>query len=149
MDPTEKVPEAPAAQAGQPASARQLAPRVATALESADLAAFADLLDPDVRWGAPGDPSPTCQNRAQVLDWYQAGRQAGVRARVIETTAFADRILVGLELTGNRRAARDGGPTERWQVLTVRAGRVAEIVGFDHRSQAITHAGLDASAAPG
>jgi hypothetical protein len=43
--------------------------KVRIALESADLAAFADLLHPDVQWGPPGDPAPPCRNRDQVLAW--------------------------------------------------------------------------------
>src|SRR6516162_3046421 len=52
----------------------RLAGRVRLALEAADLDAYAELLDPGVRWGPPGDPVPPCQNRAQVLAWYQRGR---------------------------------------------------------------------------
>jgi hypothetical protein len=29
----------------------------------------------------------------------------------------------------------------RWQVLTVRGGRIVDIVGFDDRSEAVTRAG--------
>lgn len=162
----------------------RIAQQVRVALEATDLAAFADLLDPDVHWGPPGDPSPPCQNRDQVLSWYRRGRQAGVRARVSETVVRGDRILVGLRVAGNSAAARPGGDaeqpdaaggggdagrggeaergsgagrgagaergsdagrgaeTERWQVLTVRGGRVVGIVGYEERSQAAADAGL-------
>lgn len=118
----------------------RLAQQVRIALEAADLAAFSDLLDPDVSWGPPGDPSPSCQNRDQVLSWYRRGRQAGVRARVSEIAVLRDRILVGLMVTGSQ-AAEMGGEAERWQVLTVRGGRVVGIVGFDDRSEAAAQAG--------
>jgi RimJ/RimL family protein N-acetyltransferase len=122
---------------GQPEVMERVAQQVRTAWEAADLAAISDLLDHEVHWGAPGDPSPSCQNRDQVLSWWR-GREAGVHARVSETVVLGDRILVGLRLAG--RAA--GGEAERWQVLTVREGRVVDIVGFDERSEAVAHAGL-------
>ena len=69
----------------------RVAEQVRSALETADLSAFSELLDPDVRWGAPGDPSPACMDRAQVLSWYQRGLDAGVRARVAEIAVLDDR----------------------------------------------------------
>ncbi len=132
----------------QPEATERLAQLVGMALEAADLSAFTDLLDPDVHWGAPGDPSPACQNRDQVLSWYRRGRQAGVRARVTETAVLGDRILVGLKVTGGQAASEQGDENDRWQVLTVRGGRVVSIVGFDDRAEAAAHAGL-APAGPG
>ena len=131
----------------QVAAMELVAGQVSAALEAADLPAFSDLLDPHVRWGAPGDPSPACQNRAQVLAWYERGRERGVRAHVCETVVAGDRILVGLRVIGNRAgrnraAAGSGGEAERWQVLTVHGGRIVDIVGFDERSEAAARAGL-------
>ena len=119
----------------------RLAGQVRVALEAADLDAYAELLDPGVRWGPPGDPAPPCQNRAQVLAWYRRGREAGTRARVTETLVSGDHILVGLTVTG-RLAADTGGEADRWQVLTVRDGRVTAIAGFDDRDEAAAWAGL-------
>ena len=131
--------------ASQDATER-LAQLVWSALDSADLEAYADLLDPNVRWGPPDDPSWGCHNRDQVLSWYRQGREAGVRARVFETVPTADRILVGLKVTNVQPSADSGGETGRWQVLTVRDGRVVEIVGFDNRADAAARAGLDPAA---
>jgi RimJ/RimL family protein N-acetyltransferase/ketosteroid isomerase-like protein len=119
----------------------QLAAQVRSALEAADLDAYADLLDRGVRWGPPGDPVPQCRSRAQVLAWYRRGRQAGTRARVVETVVAGDKILVGLKVA--RSAAPDDGvESDRWQVLTVRHGRIADITGFDNRDDAAAWAGL-------
>jgi RimJ/RimL family protein N-acetyltransferase len=119
----------------------RLAGQVTLALEAADLDAYAELLDPAVRWGPPGDPVPPCRNRAQVLAWYQRGRAAGVRARVTETLVSGNRILVGLKVSG-RPATGAGDETDRWQVLTVREGRVTAIDGFEERDEAAAWAGL-------
>jgi ketosteroid isomerase-like protein len=154
----------------QLSATERIARQIRVALEAADLSAFSDLLDPRVRWGAPDDPSPSCQSRAQVLAWYQRGRDAGVRATVCETVAAGDRILVGLRVTGrqevaepasrqvaepasrqvaepaSRQVAEPAGQANRWQVLTVRDGRIVDIVGFDGRGDAAARAGLTARA---
>lgn len=126
---------------GHAAVMDQLAAQVRSVLEAADLDAYADLLDSGVRWGLPGDPVPPCRNRAQVLAWYRRGREAGTRARVVETVVAGDKLLVGLKV------ARDSAPdaaaeSDRWQVLTVRDGQIIDITGFGDRAEAAAWAGL-------
>ncbi|HZS13924.1 MAG TPA: nuclear transport factor 2 family protein [Candidatus Dormibacteraeota bacterium] len=123
------------------ADVEAIAAKVRTALESADLDTFADLLDPDVRWGAGGDPSPPCRNRRQVLDWYRRGRAAGRRGHVSDVRVHNDKILVSMKVTSGD--AGDGAPEaeDRWQVLTVVDGRVVEIRGYDDESEAVAAAG--------
>jgi ketosteroid isomerase-like protein len=114
----------------------EMARQVRTALESADLTAFSDLLDPDVHWGAPDDAAPGCTNRQQVLTWYRRGRARGVHAAVTQLVVGGDKLLVGLKVVGNLAAAEDGAEVERWQVLTVAAGRIVDIRGFEDRVDA-------------
>ena len=117
-----------------------LAGRVRSALESGDLDAIRDLLDPGARWGAPEGPSDSdCRNRDQVIAWWARARAAGARAVVTEVTAGAGTLLVGLEVTGTSAAGEAGG---RWQVLTVRGDRIADIRGFDDRTAAAARAGV-------
>ncbi len=119
---------------------QELALRVKLALENGDIDALSDLLDPDVTWGPPGDPSPPCQNRRQVLAWYEKGKKAGARAQVREVSTLGGRILVGLLVSDPRGAEQEGGGFDRWQVLTVHDGRVTDIVGFDQRADAVAWA---------
>jgi RimJ/RimL family protein N-acetyltransferase len=119
-----------------------IAEQVRHALEAADLDAYAGLLDDGVRWGPPGDPVPPCRSRSQVLDWYRRSREAGTRARVTETQVVGDKILVSLKVAAPADASPEAGEADRWQVLTVRGGRVAEIVGFGDRDDAAAWAGL-------
>jgi len=128
--------------AGQAEAMQELAGRIAAALEAADLAAYRDLLHPAARWGSPGDPAPPCRSREDVLSWYRQARDSGARAHVAETVVSGDRILVGLKVTGTPAAAGHGGEYDRWQVLTVRDGQVAEIVGFADRAEAEAWAGM-------
>ena len=64
-----------------------LAGRVRSALESGDLDAIRDLLDPGARWGAPEGPGDAdCRNRDQVTAWWASARAADGRAVVTEVT---------------------------------------------------------------
>jgi len=128
-----------------PGSVEEVAGQLRTALESGDLSGFGELLDPAVRWGPPGDPSPPCQSRQQVLDWYQRGRSKGAQAAVSELTVLGDRVVVGLVLAGTEAAQERGGRALRWQVYTVRNGRVVDIVGFELRSEAVDWAAAPAT----
>ena len=123
-----------------------LAPlRFTLALESGDLEAIRDLLDPGARWGAPEGPHEAdCQNRDQVVAWWARARDAGARAVVTEVTAGAGTLLVGLEVTGTQAAREAGGAAERWQVLALRGDRIVDIRGFDDRAAAAARAGVPA-----
>jgi hypothetical protein len=126
-----------------------LSERVRFALESGDLDAIRDLLDPGARWGAPEGPNRAdCHNRDQVIAWWAEARAAGARAVVTEVTAGAGTLLVGLEVTGTPAAREAGGAAERWQVLTVRGDRIADIRGFDDRTAAAARARVPAAPAP-
>lgn len=122
-----------------PRAIEALADQVRAALDSADLDQFSELLDPAVTWGAPGDPSPPCQSRQQVLAWYQRGRAAGRRARVLSVTTHGDKILVAMTVT----SPDDAAAAERWQVLAVHDGRVTDIRGYEQ--EATARAALDAT----
>lgn len=122
------------------AETARIAASVRAALESADLDAFADLLDPHVTWGAPGDPKPPCQNRNQVLNWYRQGRADGRRAHVVDVTSQDDKILIAMTVTDLHHPTGYG--QERWQVLTVAGGRVVDIRGYDDPAEAAVAAGV-------
>jgi ketosteroid isomerase-like protein len=117
----------------------ELAEEVRKALVAEDVAAFADLLDPGVTWGAPGARNPTCKNRSQVLNWYQRAQEAGVRGSVFDIDVLGDRLLVSLTVQGTEGAVERGGKALRFQVLTVHDGLIVDIVGFDDKSEALQH----------
>jgi hypothetical protein len=122
-----------------------LTERVRFALESGDLDAIGELLDPGARWGAPEGPSDAdCHNRDQVIAWWAGARAAGAQAVVTEVTAGAGTLLVGLDVTGTPAAREAGGAIQRWQVLTVRGDRITDIRGFDNRAAAADRAGVPA-----
>lgn len=111
----------------KPITVEDVASRVKEALESNDLERFAELLSPDVQWGAPGAATPACQNRKQVLQWYSKGQAAGRRvATVSHVEVRGNAVLVGFRLEGEG---------ERWQVLRVGPEGVYDIRGFEDRAQ--------------
>jgi ketosteroid isomerase-like protein len=118
----------------------ELAEQVPKASVAEDVSAFFDLLDPDVTWGAPGARNPTCKNRSQVLSWYQRAQEAGVRGRVFDIDVFGDRSLVSLSVQDTEGARERGGTALRFQVLSVRDGRIVDIVGFDDKAEAFSYA---------
>ena len=111
-----------------PITPEYVAAHVRAALDAADLAAFADLLSPDVHWGAPGDANPPCQNRHQVLKWYEKGRASGRRAKVTEVAVHGNAVLVGV---------RSDDGEARWQVLRVGPDGVRDIRGYEDRASAV------------
>jgi len=112
---------------------------VRRALAAEDVEAFAELLDPAVTWGAPGATNPTCKSRDQVLAWYQRGRDAGVRGSVYDVEVLGDRLVVSMSVRGTESAQERGGAALRFQVLTVRSGRIVDIVGFDDKADALAY----------
>ena len=122
-----------------------LAGRVRSALESGDLDAIWDLLDPGARWGAPQGPGDAdCRNRDQVIAWWASARATGARAVVTEVPAGPGTLLAGLDVTGTPAAREAGGTAQRWQVLTVSGDRITDIRGFDDRTEAAVRAGVPA-----
>ena len=126
--------------AEQAESLERVAHAVQLAYETEDVDSFAEFLDPAVTWGPPGDPRPPCQTREQVLEWYRRAQEAGASAHVSEVGLLGDRILLGLVVAETEEARGRGGRALRWQLLTVRAGLVVDIVGFEEKSEALAWA---------
>jgi hypothetical protein len=117
----------------------EIAVLVRNALAAEDLSAFTELLDPAVTWGAPCARSPSCNNRNQVLAWYQRGRDAGVRGSVYNVEVLGDRLLVSMSVRGTENARERGGAALRFQVLTVRSSKIVDVVGFDDKTEALSY----------
>jgi SnoaL-like domain len=117
-----------------------IARRMQVALDTSDLAAFQELLDPAVTWGPPYAKNPGCKSRDEVLAWYRRSKSSGVEGRVSEVEVLGECVLLGLVVRGTEAARERGGAALRWQVNTVRNGRVVEIVGFDGHAEALAYA---------
>ncbi len=53
---------------------------------------------------------------------------------------LGSRILVGTRIRGNDAADDASGALDSWQVFTVAAWQIVEIVGYDSRSEALAKA---------
>ena len=115
----------------------EMADLVRKALAAEDLDAYGDLLDPAVTWGPPGDRNPPCTSRDQVVSWYQGGLDGGARASGVDVEVRGSHLLVSMRVRGTVEARKRGGTALRYQVLTVREGRIAEIVGFNDKADAL------------
>ena len=120
----------------------ELAERVRTALEAGNLDAYRDLLAPDVHWGPADEPEWGCHNRGEVLAWYKAARDGGMRATVSEVVAGTGCLLVGLTVLAIPVSDGRVDTAPRWQVLVVKEGLIADICGFDDRTEAAARAGI-------
>jgi ketosteroid isomerase-like protein len=118
----------------------ELLASIRAAWEAADLDAVTALLAPDVTWGAPGDPKPPCRNRDQVRAWYERSFNRGVRGSVVNVSWVGENVLVGLLVTDPENADTYGGQVERWQVLAIRDGLIADIRGYEDRGSAVAAA---------
>lgn len=120
----------------------ELAERVRSALAAEDLDRYRGLLAPDARWGPPDEPVGGCQDRNEIIAWYRAARDAGMRAALDEVVVGRDALLVGLTVFGRGGGGPERPGEPRWQVLAVRDGLIADIPGFDNRPDAADRAGL-------
>ena len=119
-----------------------LAERVRSVMEAGDLDGFLRLCAEDVHWGPPDDPSSGCRSRQQVRSWYEAAFGRGVRAEVCEVVPGPSHLLVGVSISGSPAAREQGGRADRWQVMAIRDGSIADICGFDDRAEAAMRAGV-------
>jgi ketosteroid isomerase-like protein len=119
-----------------------LAQRVRYAMEAIDLATMEELLAPDARWGAPEQDVPTCRDAKEILSWYELAQANGVSADVTEVVVVGENIVVGLKIHTNpkTKTKTKTNVNTRWQVLSVRDGRIAEIRGYETRGDATSFA---------
>jgi len=58
---------------------------------------------------------------------------------VYDVEVLGDRLLVSMSVRGTENARERGGAVLRFQVLTVRNGKVVDIVGFDDKTEALSY----------
>jgi ketosteroid isomerase-like protein len=114
--------------------------RAFAAALNGDFETVRGLLADDVRWyGAGGDPSGGCTNRAEAMRWMGEIVARGVRAEVHEVRALdANRVLVRLQ-----RKPPGGGaelPEPHAQIVTFRGEEVSEIVVYPSEEEALRDA---------
>jgi ketosteroid isomerase-like protein len=118
-----------------------IAARLCGAFNSHDLASFGELLDENVQWG-PRDYEGSCHNRSQVLAWFARLLGEGVDGTVTEVATSPNHVLLGLDVVWPTDTTDPERPRDRYQLYTVRDGRIVELEGFEDRASAARQAGL-------
>jgi ketosteroid isomerase-like protein len=113
-----------------------LAARVRNAMETIDLTTMGELLAPNAKWGAPEQEVPTCQNAQEILSWFDLAQANGVRAEIKSVDVVGGHLVVGLKVLANKDIDPKAKNRTRWQVMSVRDGRIAEIRGYETRGEA-------------
>ena len=104
-----------------------------------DLSAAADLLDPDVRWHADGDPHGGCQNRDEALAFIRTTLAEGVTAEAYDLRLAGDRVVVLVRVHHPPQWGEQ--PEPHGEVVSVRGGRIVQIVVHPTESSALAAAG--------
>ncbi|HYS38644.1 MAG TPA: nuclear transport factor 2 family protein, partial [Pseudonocardiaceae bacterium] len=107
-----------------PQEMAELAERLRAAMDAGDLEQFGGLLHADARWAG-------CTNRGQVLDWYRALYDAGVRAEVRDVLVSGDVIVLELAVGGGAF----------YQLFRARDGVIVDISGYPDRAEALAALG--------
>lgn len=114
------------------------------AFSRGDLDAVTSALDPEVRWHGAGDEdaSEGCRNRDEALTFIRGALAEGVTAEAYDFRAAGDRVVVLVRV--RQPAAWDEPPEPHGEVVSVRDGKVVEMIVHPTIGEALVAAGLAA-----
>jgi ketosteroid isomerase-like protein len=108
-----------------------------------DVEAATHVLDAQVRWHGAGDDEHNdgCHNRDEALAFIQRALADGVTAEAFDFRDAGDRVVVLLQT----HQPQDWGPQPppHGEVVTVRDGKVVEMIVYPTVNEALAAAGLD------
>ncbi|MGH2704896.1 MAG: nuclear transport factor 2 family protein [Actinomycetota bacterium] len=122
------------------------------ALAGGDLPAMLELVDPDLEWAYldPSRPSPhpqVCHSRHQLEDDLRPLLEHGIQVELEEAVGSGDRVvdvrmpgLDAYQAQPGRQAQQ--GDDRRYNVVTLRAGRIVGLRDCRSRREALEAAGL-------
>lgn len=104
--------------------------------------AVAHLLDPHVRWHGAGDPDheSACHSRDDALAFITRAREDGVSAEVLGFRDAGDRVVVLIQAHPPPEWGEE--PEPHGEVVTVRDGKVTEMLVYPTVNEALAAAGL-------
>lgn len=113
-----------------------------------DLEAVMQVLDPHVRWHGAGDDEHNhddkhndgCRNRDEALAFIRRALADGVTAEAFDFRDAGDRVVILLQAHQPHAWGEQPGP--HGEVVTVRDGKVVEIVVYPTVDEALAAAGL-------
>ncbi|MCZ0984755.1 nuclear transport factor 2 family protein [Streptomyces diastatochromogenes] len=105
------------------------------AVETGDWQSLAEVIHPNVLWGAPEGGGTGCRGRSAVLSRCAALHAEGPRVTVDEIFTFPAAVVLGLH---PQRALPTPGPnTAVYQVYDITGGLITRIAGYADRSAAL------------
>jgi ketosteroid isomerase-like protein len=109
-----------------------------------DLDGATDALDPHVRWYGAGDPDSegSCHNRDDALAFIQRALADGVTAEPLDFRDAGDRVVEILQAHTPPEWGEQ--PEPHGELVTVRDGKVTEMVVYPTVDEALVAAGLSA-----
>jgi ketosteroid isomerase-like protein len=109
-----------------------------------DLTGATDVLDPNVRWYGADDPDAegACHNRDDALAFIQRALDDGVTAEPLDIRDAGERVVVVLQT--HTPPEWGDQPEPHGEVVTVRDGKVIEMVVYPTVDEALRAAGLSA-----
>ena len=106
-----------------------------------DVDAAVAALDPEVRWYGAGEPDGegACQNREEATAFIRRARAEGLTAELLDVREAGDRLVAVI----HTHAPPDWqhGPEPHGELVTVRDGKIAEMIVFPTVEDALTAAG--------
>jgi ketosteroid isomerase-like protein len=126
------------------ASDIELLRRAWAAFARGDLDGATEALDPQVRWYGAEDPDAetSCRNRDDALAFIRRALADGVTAEPLDFRDAGDRIVAILQTHTPPEWGRQ--PEPHGELVTVRDGRVTEMVVYPTVDEALVAAGLSA-----
>ena len=120
----------------------ELLRRAWAAFARGDLTGVTEILDPNVRWyGAEGpDAENSCRNRHDALAFIQQALADGVTAEPLDFRDAGDRIVVILQTHTPPEWGEQ--PEPHGELVTVRDGKVTEMIVYPTVDEALVAAGL-------
>jgi 1-acyl-sn-glycerol-3-phosphate acyltransferase len=107
-----------------------------------DIEAAAEVLHPDVRWYAAGDPEGEggCHNREDAVAFLRRARADGLTAELLDIRDAGDRLVAVIHTHAPPQWERS--PDPHGEIVTVRDGKITEMVIYPTVDDALAAAGV-------
>ena len=107
-----------------------------------DVAAAADVLDPDVQWYGAGDPDGegSCHNREEATAFIRRALADGLTAELLDVRDAGDRLVAVIHTHAPPEWERS--PEPHGEVVTIRDGEITEMVVYPTVEDACAAAGI-------
>jgi ketosteroid isomerase-like protein len=109
-----------------------------------DVAAATAVLDPEVRWYAAGEPDRhgACHNRQQAVAFMRRALADGLTAELLDVRDAGDRLVAVVHT--HAPPEWEPSPEPHGELITVRNGKITEMVVYPSLDDALAAAGLSA-----